>query len=310
MSDDIQRVAFIGLGKMGAGIARNIQQAGFALTLYNRTAAKMQPFVDAGATAADSPRAAAAGADAVITSLMDDQSMIDAVSGDAGILAGLRPDAIHIGTTTVSPACAKRVADLHAAHGSHYLAGPVLGRPDVAEAGELRTFLAGDPETIARCESLVESYSSMVLTVGTEPHVANSVKLCVNYMMAAVIELMGQVYTFGEKSGIESQLMGMLMATMFPQPQIQEYAERIRAREFDEAGFTLVGGLKDVELFLKASGDVRTTLPYANIMRDKLLTAISHGMGARDWSAVYEVSRMQAGLTCVLRPQGPERNTV
>jgi 3-hydroxyisobutyrate dehydrogenase-like beta-hydroxyacid dehydrogenase len=296
MASDGLRVGFIGLGKMGAGIARNVQKAGFPMTVYNRTASKTQPFVEAGATAAASPREAAEEADVVLTCLMGDESVKGALEGNEGILAGLRRGAIHVGTSTISPACATELAQLHAAHGSQYIAGPVLGRPDVAEAGELRTFVAGDADAIARCTALFEAYTQMVLNVGTEPPLANTVKICVNYMAASVIELMGQVYTFGEKSGVGAPHLALIMKTMFSQPQLQEYAERIRARDFKPAGFAMTGALKDVELFLKAAGDVYVALPYANVVRDKLLTAIGHGMEEYDWSGIYEITRRQAGL--------------
>ena len=295
MSEDL-RVAFIGLGKMGAGIARNIQKAGFALTVYNRTASKTQPFVEAGATRAASAREAAAGADVVVTSLMGDESVKAVVEGSEGVLAGLSPGAIHVGTSTISPACATELARLHATHGSHYIAGPVLGRPDVAEAGELRTFVAGDGDAIARCTALLEAYSQMVVPVGAEPSVANAVKISINYMVASVIELMGQVYTFGEKSGISAPHLALIMKTLFPQPQLQEYAERIQARDFEPGGFAMTGGLKDVDLFLKAAGDLHVAMPYANIVRDKLLAAVAHGMEEHDWSGIYEITRQQAGL--------------
>jgi 3-hydroxyisobutyrate dehydrogenase-like beta-hydroxyacid dehydrogenase len=296
MASEKLRVGLIGLGKMGAGIAGNIQKAGFPMSVYNRTAAKTQPFVEAGATAAASPREAAQEADVVLTSLMGDESVRDVLNGSEGILAGLRPGAIHVGTSTISPACAKELTQLHAAHGSQYVAGPVLGRPDVAAAGELRTFVAGDAATIARCTALFETYTQMVLNLGTEPSVAHTVKICVNYMVASLIELMGQVYAFGEKSGVDAPQLALIVKTMLPQPQIQEYAERIQARDFRSAGFAMTGGLKDVELFLKAAGDVHVTLPYANVVRDKLLTAIGHGMEEYDWSGIYEITRRQAGL--------------
>jgi 3-hydroxyisobutyrate dehydrogenase-like beta-hydroxyacid dehydrogenase len=216
--------------------------------------------------------------------------------GEAGILAGLEPGAIHVGTSTISPACATRLAELHAAHGSEYVAAPVLGRPDVAEAGELRTFVAGNADAIARCAALFDAYTQLVVNVGIEARLASTVKLCINYMAASVIELMGQVFTFGEKSGVAAPHLSMMMKAMFPQPQMQEYAERIQARDFDPAGFAISGALKDVELFLKAAGDVHVALPYANVFRDKLLMAIAHGLQERDWSAVYEVTRRQAGL--------------
>lgn len=296
MSENGTTAACIGLGRMGAGIAGNIQRAGFILRLYNRTAAKMQPFAEQGATAAKSPREAATGADVVVTNLMDDASVLNAVTGDDGILAGLRPGGVHVDTTTISPRCARRLAELHDEHGSRFVAGPVLGRPDVATGGELRTFLAGDPGAIEMCRPVVEAYTSLVIDLGKDPGVASSMKLAVNYMLTASVDLMGQVFAFGEKSGISPDVLNLVMKTFFGQPALQEYAQRIHDRNFDDPGFTLSGELKDVELILQASGDTRAPLPFGSIVRDKLLTAAARGMEDLDWAAVSEISRMQAGL--------------
>ncbi len=296
MSEEMKKVAVIGLGRMGAGIAHNILAAGFDVTVYNRTAAKAQPLVDKGASAAGSPKEAAAAGDVVVTSLMDDQSVLDNVRGEEGVLAGLEREAVHIGTTTVSPGCARRLAELHAAHGSHYLAAPVLGRPNVAASGELRTLVAGDPAVIERCKPVLDAFSQMAINVSQDHAVASSLKLAINYMGASVIELMGEVYAFGERSGIASGFLDLVMTTMFGEPALQEYATRIRTRDFDEVGFSLLGGLKDVELMLRASTDARVALPYASVIREKMLAAIAHGMGEKDWSATYEITRMNAGL--------------
>jgi 3-hydroxyisobutyrate dehydrogenase-like beta-hydroxyacid dehydrogenase len=296
MSEEIRRVGFIGLGRMGSAMARNLLKTGFDLSVYNRTAAKMRPLVDEGATGAGSRREASTGADVVLTCLMDDRSVLESVTGEQGLLAGLRRGAIHAGTTTVSPRCARQLAELHAAHGSHYVAAPVVGRPDAAEAAQLLTFAAGDEDVIARCEPLFRAYSQAAIRVAAEHAVANSLKIAVNYMGASMLELMGEVYAFGEKSGIESRFVDLLMKTMFGHPALHAYAERIRTRNFDDVGFELTGGLKDVELMLQASSDTRVAFPYASIIRDKLLAAIAHGMGGKDWSASYEITRMNAGL--------------
>lgn len=296
MSHTVRHVGFIGLGRMGAAIARNIMKAGFALTVYNRTPAKMQPFLDAGATGAASPAEAAARADIVVTSLMDDQSVLDAVEGGSGMLRELRPAAVHIGTTTVSPRCARTLAALHVAHGSNYVAAPVVGRPDVAEAGQLVTFVAGDADAVARCQPVVSAYSRAVMPVSTTPAVANSLKLAVNYMLGAVVDLIGQVFAFGEKSGIDPQHLDMVTQAMFNHPGLQEYASRMRERRFDDVGFDLVGGLKDAQLILDASTEACAPLPFASLVRDKALTALAHGLGAKDVSVAYEITRLNAGL--------------
>jgi 3-hydroxyisobutyrate dehydrogenase-like beta-hydroxyacid dehydrogenase len=160
----------------------------------------------------------------------------------------------------------------------------------------LLTLVAGDPEVIARCAPLFEAYTLGVTNVGTEHSVANSLKLALNYMGVSIIELMGQVYAFGEKSGIDVRLLHAMMGAMFAPPALKEYAERIRTRDFDDVGFDLVSGLKDVQLMLQASTDTRVALPYASVIREKFLAAIANGMGGKDWSAIYEVTRMNAGL--------------
>jgi 3-hydroxyisobutyrate dehydrogenase-like beta-hydroxyacid dehydrogenase len=291
------KIAVIGLGNMGAGIARNIAKAGFNLTVYNRTASKMKPFTEAGATAAASPREAAARADIVITSLMGDDSVLETVEGPDGLLAGIRPGAIHIGVSTVSPKCATTLARLHAAQGSRYVAGPVLGRPDVAEAGELVTFVAGEADALDRCKPVLEAYTRMIRTVSDEHRLANTMKLCANYVATSVIELMGQVYAFGEKSGLDTRLLEEMFQTTWAHPGLKEYATRIRERHFDsEDGFAMTGGLKDVELMLDASEAEGVALEYGQIARSKMLEGIAKGMGRKDWSGTYEVTRIHAGL--------------
>jgi len=296
MTNGVEKVGFIGLGRMGIGIAQNILKAGFSLAVFSRTPSKAQRLTKAGARLATSPRDAAAGADAVVTCLMDDQSVLDAVAGPDGILADLAQGGMHVGITTISAACAERLAAMHAATGTYYVAAPVLGRPDVAAVGQLRTFVAGDPDAIARCERLFAAYTLGAVNLGTAPGVANSLKLAINYLLATVIELICEVFAFGEKSGIDATVLERVMAAFFNNPPIKEYAERIRARKFDDAGFALAAGLKDIQLILDASTTARAPLPLASIVRDRLLTAIAQGLEHKDWSAIYEVTRQAAGL--------------
>jgi 3-hydroxyisobutyrate dehydrogenase-like beta-hydroxyacid dehydrogenase len=286
-------VACIGLGRMGSGIARNIQNAGFRLTVFNRTTEKMKPLVKAGATAASTPREAAASADIVVTNLMDDASVLGSATGDDGILAAMRPDAIHIGTTTISPSLSTRLAEMHEAHGSHYVAGPVAGRPDAAAAGKLFTFVAGKPEWLERCRPVMDAYANKVIPMGEDPAIAMSMKLVGNFMVASLIELIGEAYVFAESRGVDpSVLTGMFKQFM---PAASEYVDRICTRDFGRAGFTLDGGTKDVTLILQAAAEVHAPLSYASVVRDKCLAAQARGMGEMDWSVMTETSRFDAG---------------
>ena len=289
-------VGFIGLGRMGSGIARNIQKAGFGLVVYNRTPEKTRPFEVSGVTAVQTPRQAAAGADFVVTSLMDDRSVFDIVTGNDGILAGMRPGAIHIGTTTISPSLSTRLGKLHAEQSTHYLAAPVGGRPDWAAAGKLLTFVGGKPEVIERCRPVLQAYTAEIIVVGEDAAVAASMKLAGNFFVACLMEALGQTFVFAEKRGIDLELMANMFKAIMPHPGLHHYMDKIRSRDFTgEAGFSLEGALKDLQLMLDAAAEARVTLPYANIIRDHCITALAHGMKNRDWSTFTEAVRIQAG---------------
>jgi len=285
-------IACVGLGRMGAGIAQNIQSSGCRLVVYNRTPEKTQPFVAAGAKAARTAREASSSADIVITSLMDDQSVLDTLSGVDGMLAGMRRGAVHIGTSTISPGCSVRCAELHSENGSHYLAAPVAGRPDAAAAGKLFTFVAGEPEVIERARPVIEAYTQNIIVLGPEPAAAASIKLAINFFAASLLEAMGQAFAFAEKRGVLVPMTDLLKGFL---PMMGEYIDRIANRRYTQPGFTLDAGLKDVGLMLSAAGEVHVPLPLASMIRDKCLAAQAHGLSQQDWCAFTEIARLEAG---------------
>jgi 3-hydroxyisobutyrate dehydrogenase-like beta-hydroxyacid dehydrogenase len=289
-------VACLGLGRIGAGIARSLRNAGFRVIVYNRTPQKTQPLVAAGATAAQSPREAAAMADVVITCLMDDRSVLDNTTGEDGILAGLRPGAIHIGTSTITPKASTRLAELHAAHGSHYVAAPVAGHPVQAASGKLLTFVAGRPDVIERCRPVLEAYTAKIVLLGDEHARAASFKLVVNFFAACMLETMGEAFIFAEKQGLDLTLVSGMLKDVLQHPALPVYMDKIRTRSFDVLGSTLDGaGSKDVRFILEAAAEVGVPLPYASIVRDKIIAAQAHGWGERDWSVFTEIGRLNAG---------------
>lgn len=291
-------VACIGLGRIGSGIAHRVQASGFRLTVYNRTPEKAQPFHAVGATVARTPREAATGADVVVTCLMDDASVLENTLGKDGILASLRPGTIHIGTSTISPSASVQLSGLHDAHGSHYIAGPIAGRPEQAAAGKLLTFVAGKADVIDRCKPILEAYAARVMVLGADPAAAASMKLAVNFFAAGLLELIGQTFVFAEKRGLDVAAVSELYKDLLRHPAMPVYLDKIRMRKFDEdLGFTLEGAMKDIRLILDAAAEVQVPLPYASLVRDKCITALSRGMGQRDWSSFTTVSRLNAGLS-------------
>lgn len=296
MADSIQKVGFIGLGRVGLPLARNVLKAGFDLKVYNRSADKMEPLLQEGAVGTSSPKEASTDVDLVFSCLMDDQSMFDFTLGDDGILAGLKPGGIHVGMATISPGCAAKLAEHHKKHGSIYIASPVVGRPDSAEAGTMTLYVAGDKEVVDRCDKVLASFATKVIWVSEDHKVANSVKLANNFVVVALIELFSEVYAFAEKSGIDFDLMQTLLRIILDHPAIHGYVENIPTRNFVPPGFDLASGFKDVQLMLQASTDVSAPLPFASVAREKFLTAVAQGMENHDWSAIYEIARWNAGL--------------
>ena len=289
------KVAFIGLGKMGSGIANCILKAGFDLTVYNRTREKMEPFLSGGAKGGSNLRDTVKDADVVMTSLIDDTSVLDSLKG--GILTGMKPGAIHIGLTTISPECADEVAKLHMKAGTFYIAGPVAGRPEAAAAGELLSLVGGDQALVGKVEALCRAYSKKVIYVGEQQGAANTLKLCINYTVISLIEIFSEVYAFADKAGANLDVLKDFLQDAMAHPAFKMYAGKLRARDFaGKAGFAMSGGLKDVTLMLKASSQIGVSFDIGQIIKPKMEAAIKAGMGEWDWSSIYEITRKNAGL--------------
>jgi 3-hydroxyisobutyrate dehydrogenase-like beta-hydroxyacid dehydrogenase len=290
----IKNIGVIGLGRIGTAIASNIVKSDFNLVVYNRTAEKARSLEDAGAMKVNTPREAAMKSDVVITSLLDDRVVLDVVTGKEGILSGLAPNRIHVGTSTVSPSLSTQLAEMHATHNCSYLAAPVLGNP--MAVSKFTTFVAGDPASINLCHKLFNTYSQKIINVGKEHAKSNILKLAANYIVSVLVELIGQTYSLAEKSKIDLQLMNELIHMILAYPGLEQYANRIRTRDFDNVGFALTTAFKDVQLILQTSSDVSAPLPFANIIRDKFIAAIANGLDTKDWITTYKITRMLAGL--------------
>jgi len=290
-SPDKPPVAFLGLGKMGLAMAANLQRAGYPLSVWNRSPEKAGPLLAAGAKFAESPAAAARSADIVISSLADDASLRTVVSGPGGVLAGLRPGAIHIGASTISPALSDELAELHAAAGGRYLAGPVVGRLPAAEAAQLVTFVAGDAEAVESARALITTYAPMMLVVGERQSQASVAKLIANFLGASGMDLIGQSLAWAEKTGLPPGLVPQMLASFFGNPGTREYIAKIGERDFDSVGFTAAGGLKDVKLMIDAADAVNLRLSSVEALRAKLDAAIARGWRDKDWSCFTEIDR-------------------
>src|SRR6185437_1153923 len=178
------KIAFLGLGKMGAPMARNLLSAGFEVTVWNRSPKALE-----GARVAGSAAEACAGCEAAL-SMVSDDAATESVAIDAA--KGLAKGATHISCSTISTALARKLEKMHAEHGQEYLSAPVFGRPEAAAAKRLVVVPAGKPGLIERFRGVFEALGRMTVVAGTEPWQANALKVCGNFMIASMLETFGE----------------------------------------------------------------------------------------------------------------------
>jgi len=291
------KLALVGLGNMGTGMARNLLRAGHTLTIHNRTRAKADALAGEGAAVAESAGDAVRDAEAVLTMLADDAAVEASVWGSGGLDAGLPPGAIHISCSTISTQLAHRLDAHHGRIGQRYLSAPVFGRPEAAAAGSLLVVAAGQPDLIDRCRPIFEAIGRQTFIAGSEPWQANALKLCGNFMIASVLESFGEANATLRKAGIDPHLFLQVMTTLFGSPVYANYGRSIADERFNPAGFALRLGLKDIRLVLETAQECQSPMPVASLIRDHMLSAMAAGQSEDDWSSLVRVSARAAGLS-------------
>ena len=289
-------IGFIGLGAMGEGMAGNLMAAGHSVRVYNRTAEKTAPLVKQGAVACDSPRAAAEGADFVITMLSNDAVLEEITLAGNGVLIGLQAGAIHLSMSTVAPDTSRKLAALHAEKGAHFVTAPVFGRPEMAASKKLWICTSGNHAAIETAKPVLEAMSQGLFNFGEDAGAANIVKLSGNFMIASCVEVMAEVAALAEKNAIAPDaVLNMLTSTIFACPMYQRYADLILKQDY-EAGFKLSLGFKDMNLIQVVALKSETPMPFLGVVQQRFLGAMAEGRAEQDWSAIALNARRDAGL--------------
>jgi 3-hydroxyisobutyrate dehydrogenase-like beta-hydroxyacid dehydrogenase len=291
------KVGFIGLGHMGAGMAANLLRAGHEVTVFNRTRNKADALVANGATVAADIAEACKG-DAVFTMLANDAAVEEAAFGPGGILESLAPNAIHVSSSTISVELSERLSFAHADAGQGFVAAPVFGRPDVAAAGNLFVIAAGAPQFVERAAPLLEAIGQRTFVVSETPNAANLVKLSGNFLLASVIESLGEAMALVDKAGVSKhKYLDLLTSSLFGAPVYKTYGTLIADESFEPAGFAAPLGHKDIRLVLAAAEDLRVPLPLASLLHDRFLALLANGGEKLDWSAIGGLAAKDAGIT-------------
>lgn len=282
------KLGFIGLGNLGTPIAENLLDKGHALHVYNRTASKAQPLIDKGATLCSSVKELAGLCDIVFTLVSDDAAINHLTKEANGIAANLKPGGIHVSMSTILPATSTHLYEFHQQYNNHYIACPVMGRPEAAKARKLNILASGNKATIEILKPFLQDAGAVkVWEFGEETTAANVAKLCSNFLIISAIESMAEGINLANKSGIDANAwMNMLTQTLFTAPIYINYGNMILKEAFAPGGFSVKLGLKDVNLVLQQAATAEAKMPFGNQLKNQMNECIEKGLGDNDWTSI------------------------
>ena len=296
----LSEVGFVGLGRMGTAMAANLSAAGHRVIAYVRRPNRIDELVELGLKPTlDITKLFDCAV--VISMLPDDDAIRDVVFGreDLGINGlglGLRAGAIHLSMSTISTATASYLANEHARRGQGYVAAPVFGNPDAAKTRQLYVVAAGASGDIERCRPLLDCLGQRTFVIGTDPAVANLIKLLGNMMTATTLEMLGETVALFLKRGLDPKpFLEILTNTMFGGRVHRIYGDKIVNQSYT-AGFIMPLALKDARLALAEAESAGVPMPSVEVVRDRLTSGIARGYARLDWSALGLVAAQDAGL--------------
>jgi 3-hydroxyisobutyrate dehydrogenase-like beta-hydroxyacid dehydrogenase len=279
-------IGFIGLGRMGGGMARNLAKAGYQVKAWNRSASELPPTERLQIVSS----AREAFQCKLVFTMLSDDAAVREVLQSANFPAQADPDTIHVVTSTISVAFAEELERQHAASGVTYVSAPVFGRPDVAEAGQLNIVAAGPATAMAALRLPFEAIGRKTWVIGDHPKQANAVKVAGNMMIAMAIEAMGEAAVIAGSHQVSvASFLELMTQTLFGGRVYEGYGPRMAKGDF-EPGFKMKLGLKDLRLATAAAAAARPTqnLPMLDAVREHMTRAVEAGMGDKDWSAIAE----------------------
>ncbi len=286
------RVAFVGAGRMGSGMAGRLLAAGHEVVVWNRTADRAAALVAAGALVALTPRQAAEGADAVVAMVSDDDASRSVWTGPDGLLAGAAPGTLAVECSTLSHGWVLELAAAARDRGLRYVDSPVTGLPDAAAAGELTLLVGADDADLAAVRPLLEPLSALVLHFGPVG-AGTAYKLIVNLMGAVQIAGVAEGMAMAERAGLDLELVARAIESgQAASPQVVRNAHRIVAGDHaDPVVFSGRLRRKDADYGVRLASELGIDARLGTVALDGLDRLVAMGLGDQNESAVVEVSR-------------------
>ena len=290
------RVGFLGLGIMGSPMAASLRRAGHELTVFNRTRERAEAFAaEHGAAVAATPAEAAAGAEAVVTMVVDGPQVRALLLGEDGVAAGAAPGTLCIDTSTIAPAEAREIGAALAERGLPFVDGPVTGSSPRARDATLTIMAGGTTDDVARARPLLEAMGSLVLHVG-ELGQGQMLKLVNNAVAASHAAVLAQALVAARATGVDlDALVEVMRAGSGGSAMLDLKAAPMLAHDWSTL-FKTEHMLKDLRLCLDAAQEAGVPFPAAATTRDALVAAVGRGHAEDDFASVLEVYEALAGV--------------
>ena len=291
------RVGFIGLGRMGSGMARRVLEGGHELAVYDVAPAAVDALVGAGARAAASVAEVCRERDVVITMLVEDAAVVDATVRAGGLRDSLPAGAVHLAMGTYGVAAIRTIEAAHRDAGQTLVAAPVLGRPDLAASGQLGIVSGGPADAVARCEPLFQMIGRRVFHAGGLPESATAIKLANNAVLGCAMVAMAEGFALVRKYGVQPQVFQDVMVEgLFAATAYKVYGQKMVDESYDLVGSPITVGLKDALLINAAADVAQVPMPSHDVYRARLLGAVAHGDKDRDQAVLAREQARASGL--------------
>lgn len=288
-------VGFIGLGIMGGGMTRNLIATGHRIAVWNRTPGKAEPLADAGAVVAADPADLAARCDLVLICVSDTPDVEAVVTGERGLLDGLRPGSLVVDHSTISPAATRRLAALLAARGAGWIDAPVSGGSEGAARGTLSVMAGGDAADLERARPVMEAYAAKIVHVG--PVGAGQLVKLVNQVLVVVTGMgVAEALLFAQGAGLdlpatlEAVKDGAAASWM-----LSNRGPQMIARDW-RPGFTIDLQEKDLRLVMEAADELGVPLPATALVFQLYRALQQRGLGAEGNHALVKALEALSGI--------------
>ncbi|WP_374689693.1 NAD(P)-dependent oxidoreductase [Promineifilum sp.] len=290
-----EAIGFIGLGIMGRGMAANLLKAGFPLTVWNRTAGRAAPLVDAGAAAGDSPAGVARHSDIIVTCVSDTPDVEAVVLGPAGVIEGARPGALVIDCSTISPATTRDIAARLRERGVHFLDAPVSGGSEGAAKGTLSIMVGGEAEQVERAKPVLAAMGKTITHVGG-PGAGQMVKLVNQILVVVTMQGVAEALLFAQAGGLDlEQTLAAVGGGAAGSWMLNNRGPQVIQRDF-RPGFTIDLQQKDLRLVLETADQLGIPLPSTAMVFQFYRALQQQGLGGDGNHALAKALERLAGV--------------